>query len=72
MCGQIVGKSGCCILPHDNGQWVKQDMRAQGLELRLAAALELLNHVVAVLRCHGQLHMGDQAMHGSMFRMFQV
>jgi len=28
----IVRKLGCCILPHDNGQQVKRDMRVEGLE----------------------------------------
>jgi len=32
MHSQITGKSGCCILPHDNGQQVKRDVHAEGLE----------------------------------------
>jgi len=28
----IAGKSGHCILPHDNGQQVKRDMLVEGLE----------------------------------------
>jgi len=64
----IAGKLGHCTLPHDNGQQVKRDMLAEGLERKTCSR----SRAFESRGCHGQLHMGDQAMRGSTFRMFQV